>query len=613
MATGGRKLTDESWNGSRLRRLTALATAIGLALAMTLGLSLGPRAHAAGEPKMKIALTGDIDTLNPFLAIFASSTGILRLQYESLVDYGTSNEIVPGLSDKWTTSADGKTWTFDIPADRKWSDGQPLTAQDAAWTFNAVKTQGALQQANGGLVTNIDSVTAKDDHTLVMVLSAAQASNPGSELPIVPEHVWSKVNAAKYANDKDTVGSGPYIISSYTQGQNVEMTTNPNFWRGPAKTGGLTYISYKSTDAAVQALRTGEVDLVSGLTPAQFNSLKGQQGITTNSGAGRRYQAIGINPGTTDIHGKAMGNGNAALHDQKLRAAIVTAIDKNTLLSRVLEGYGKPAQTEEPSVYPLYYGYASGADQHSYDIAKANQMLDDAGYRKGSDGIRLDKSGKPLTLRLMGRNSDPTHPLMANYVKAWMKDIGINLNVSMVSPNQVNETSTLGQYDLYFTGWGIGPDPDFQLSINRCSSRPNSDGSGATSENNYCDPDFDKLYQAQHTALDQTKRSELVRQAFTMINNAAVNDVLFYADSLEAYRSDKFGDFTTQPVKGGVISGQNGYWGFYSAQPVTAENAQAQGGGIPGWAIGVGAAVVVIVVAGIVIAVRRRTPAADKE
>ncbi len=587
-------------------------TAIGLALALTLGLSSGPRAHAAGEPKMKVALTSDIDTLNPFLAIFSSSTGILRLQYESLVDNGLNNEIVPGLADTWQTSSDGKTWTFDIPADRKWSDGQPLTAQDAAWTFNAVKTQPALQKANGGLVTNISSVTAKDDHTLVMVLAAAQASNPGSELPIVPQHVWSKVDASTYGNDKDTVGSGPYVISSYTQGQNVELTTNPNFWRGPAKIGGLTYVSYKSTDAAVQALRTGEVDLVSGLTPAQFNSLKGQQGISTNSGAGRRYQALAINPGTTSVKGKAMGNGNPALKDPKLRAAIVTAVDKNTLLDKVIQGYGKAAETEEPAVYPLYHGYADGAEKHAFDLAEANRMLDDAGYEKGSDGIRLDKDGDPLTLRLMGRNSDPTHPLMANYVKAWMKDIGINLTVSMVSPNQVNVTSTLGQYDLYFTGWGIGPDPDFQLSINQCSSRPNPDGSGATSENNYCDPDFDKLYTAQHTELDQTKRSELVRQAFTMINNASVNAVLFYADSLEAYRSDKFGSFSTQPVKGGVISGQNGYWGFYSAQPVTADQTSAQGG-VPGWAIGVGAAVVVIIVAGVIVLVRRRTPAADKE
>ena len=104
---------------------------------------------------LKVALTSDIDTLNPFLAILASSTGILRFQYESLVQYGNNNEVVPGLASEWQTSPDGKTWTFTIPADRKWSDGEPLTAEDAVWTFDAVKNQEALQQANGGLVTNV--------------------------------------------------------------------------------------------------------------------------------------------------------------------------------------------------------------------------------------------------------------------------------------------------------------------------------------------------------------------------------------------------------------------------------------------------------------------------
>ncbi len=405
------------------------------------------------------------------------------------------------------------------------------------------------------------------------------------------------------------------MVTSYNQGQSVEMSANPNFWRGPAKIGGLTYISYKSTDAAVQALRTGEVDVVSGLTSAQFSSLKGQQGITTNSGAGRRYQSIAINPGAKDAKGQALGNGNPALKDEKLRAAIMTAIDKKTLLARVLGGFGKAGATEEPTVYPLYYGFGDDADQHAFSIANANAMLDQAGYTKGSDGIRLDKQGKPLDLRLMGRNSDPTAPLEANFVKAWMKDIGINLTVSLVSPTQVNIDSTVGKYDLYFTGWGMGPDPDFQLSINLCSSRPNADGSGNTSESNWCDPDFDKLYAQQHTELDQTKRSQLVRQAFTMINNAAVNDVLFYADSLEAYRSDKFGGFTTQPAKGGVITGQNGYWGFYSASPVTASAPGAGGasGGLPGWVIPVGIVVIVLIVGGVIVGVRRRSTAADRE
>ena len=202
-------------HGGPGRRLLAAIAAVALALPLGLSLTAQPAA-AADEPSLKVALTSDVDTFNPFLAILASSINILRFQYEPLVGYGKNNELVPGLAEKWTTSEDGKTWTFSIPADRKWSDGQPLTADDAVWTIDAVRTKEALQQANGGLVDNVASVSATDPQTLVIELKAAQAANPGTELPIVPKHVWEKVDAATYANDTDTVGSGPCVITLAT-------------------------------------------------------------------------------------------------------------------------------------------------------------------------------------------------------------------------------------------------------------------------------------------------------------------------------------------------------------------------------------------------------------
>ena len=140
------------------------------------------------------------------------------------------------------------------------------------------------------------------------------------------------------------------MITSSQQNQSVQLKANPNFWRGPPKIGRLTYVSYKSTDAAAQALRTGDVDVVSGLTAAQFASLKGQPGIQTNAGAGRRYQALAINPGAVDAQGSPLGNGNPALKDKVLREAILTAIDNKTLLDRVLQGLGNPGETEIPPV-----------------------------------------------------------------------------------------------------------------------------------------------------------------------------------------------------------------------------------------------------------------------
>ena len=572
-----------------------------------------PAEEPAGTT-LKLALTADIDSLNPFKAILASSTSILALQYQNLVAYGPeNNEEVPGMAESWKTSDDGTVWTFHLPADREWSDGEPITAKDAEWTFQAIQDNDELKQANGALLTSVEKVEATDDETLVMTLAEPQAPNPGTQLPIMPEHVWSQVDdPAAFANDTDAVGSGPFTVVKYDKTAGVTMKANPNFWQGEAKISGITFAPYKNSDAAVQALKTGELDVVNGLTPAQFQALENEPGITTNAGTGRRYQAIAINPGTETADGTAMGDGNAALHDVDLRRAIAMAIDSGTLLEKVMQGLGEEATGEVPAAYPVYQ--MSGQDLSlAYDPEAANALLDKAGYPMGADGLRIDKNGTPLQLRLMGRNTDPIHQQMADYVKPWLKVIGIDVSTVMKASAQVNDDSVLGNYDLYFTGWGMGPDPDFQLSMNQCSSRPNADGTGATSENNFCSADFDALFLEQHSELDQDKRSELVNDAQQMIYDSAVNKVLYYANALEAYRSDRFEPFTTQPAQGGVITGQNGPWGYYSATPVgLASTGSEADAGVNPLVVGVPIALVVIIGAGAFLFIRRRRSTADE-
>ncbi|ABY21987.1 oligopeptide-binding protein [Renibacterium salmoninarum ATCC 33209] len=230
-------------------------------------------------------MPGEVDTLNHFTSIASSAQSVLALQYETLAGYDANNELVPAMADKWDTSTDGKVWTFHMPEGRKWSDDQPITAKDTEWTFSSIQSNDALKQANGTLVENVESVVAKDAQTLVMTLKNAQAPNPGSQLPIMPEHIWSKAaDPSKFANDKDDVGSGPFVVVSYDKSAGVTMKANPNYRLGKAKVDGLIWVPYKNSDAAVQALKTGEVDVVGRLTATQFEALKDQPGITTNSG-----------------------------------------------------------------------------------------------------------------------------------------------------------------------------------------------------------------------------------------------------------------------------------------------------------------------------------------
>ena len=410
------------------------------------------------------------------------------------------------------------------------------------------------------------------------------------------------------------VGSGPFVLKKYDKNSGIELDRNEKFWRNQ-KTGfaKILFIPYKNTDTSVQALKNGEIDYVGGLTAAQFNSLKNDPNITTYAANNRRYYSMAINPGAKDINGKDMGDGNAVLHDKRVRQAIVMAIDNKTLIDKAFGGYGQEATGEVPAVYPLYHWDASDSDLTlAYNPDKAKQLLDEAGLKMGSDGYRTDKEGKPLELRLLVGAEYPNWVQMATYVKPWLKEVGLNVKVITESYSQVSDASSVAKYDMYFTGWGIGADPDWQMSINRCSSRPNADGSGQLSESNWCDSEFDKLYNQQHVEMDQAKRSAIIKQMQQMIYDAAVNDVITYQQALVAYRKDKVTGWVAQPTDGGIYTSQNGYWGYLGAKPVAA-SAESKSGVAPAVWVGVGIAVVIVIVAVVFLAKRKRANADNEE
>ena len=172
-----------------------------------------------------------------------------------------------------------------------------------------------------------------EDKTVVITLKEAQAPNPAIEIPIVPEHIWSEIsNPAEYANDKDVVGSGPFLLESYKANQFITLKANPSFWRGTPKIDTIQYVYYTNSDAQVQALRSGDVDFVSGLTPTQYTALKGADGITEHAGIGRRFSSFSFNSGLKTVDGQAFGNGNPALKDVEVRQAIRLGTDTKTLL-----------------------------------------------------------------------------------------------------------------------------------------------------------------------------------------------------------------------------------------------------------------------------------------
>ncbi len=602
-----------------LRRVFGVVMAGTLAILPLAGTAAAQAAPQQAQPKvLRVALTTGIDHLNPFTAGLAASTQVGRFIYEFLtIPSQDKAEASPALAESWTTSPDKLTWTFKIRKGAKWSDGQPVTAKDAAFTFNRMLTDSTARTANGNYVASFESVKAPDDTTLVIKTKTVQSSMTLLDVPIVPEHVWSQI---KDLSDPKTdtipvvgVDDGPYQITEYKQNEYVKFKANKNYWRGAPKVDELQLLVFKDVEAAVNALKQGEVDVINRLTPTQFDALKGQPNIELNKAPGRRYNEINLNPGAENSENKPIGNGNPVLKDIRVRQAIAQSIDIKTIVDKVAGGYAQPGGGVIPPIYSAYHWDPAPGEARKFDLAAANAALDAAGYPKGQDGIRTAPGGARLELRLTGHANRAQDQRLAQYITGWLHDIGISVKQELVSDDELNDRTNAGNYDLAISGYANNPDPDYSLALHTCAARPNAEGKGGTTDTFFCDPQYDALYAKQLAETDPAVRAGYVKQAQARLYSQAVNVVYDYDDALEAYRSDKFSSFGKQPQPEGSILEQTAYWGVYGAVPADASAASSDSGsGTTVWIV-VGAVVLVVLVGGGIALSRRGKSADDRE
>ncbi|MFV0133325.1 ABC transporter substrate-binding protein [Streptomyces sp. HMX87] len=602
----------------RFLALAAGAAALTLTAALASPLNPAPqqaRAADDGKKVLTVAVAQSVDSLSPFLAVRLVSTSMHRLMYEYLTNYDPEdNHVIPGLATGWKSSPDKLTWTYTIRTDSKWSDGRQATAEDAAWTFNKMMTDDGAATANGSFVGNFREVTAPSPTELVIELKKPQATMTALDVPIVPRHVWEKVDDfAKFNNDKrfPVVGNGPFVLTDYKPDSHVRLKANKDFWRGAPKFDELVFKYYKDGDAAVAALQKGEVSFVSGLTPAQAKALGRQEDVRVNDAPGRRFYALATNPGARAKDGKRFGDGHPSLLDQRVRHALFRAVDRKTIVDTVFQGHAVEGEGYLPPRFSQYFWRPSADQELSYDPKEAARLLDEAGYRTDGDGRRLGKDGKPITYRVLCHATDPNDKAIGQYLKEWWGDLGIGVTLNCL--DNVTDPWLAGEYDLAFDGWSVNPDPDFVLSIHTCAALPATPEETGATDNFICDRSYDELYAQQLAEYDPDRRADLVKRLQSRLYDLGYMNVMAYPNAVEAYRTDQVESLTTMPAKAGNIYGQDGYWSWWSAVPA-ADSGEPSGSSPPvGVVAGIVAGAVVLAGLGVFVALRRRATADDRE
>jgi peptide/nickel transport system substrate-binding protein len=593
--------------GSALGRLLALA----ISAAMVFGIAGGASAQSsepstAAKTTLTMGFTYDLYTSNPFRVCGCGAEyEWLAMQYQMLLGFDAKNlGPTPDLATEVPTkenggvSSDGLTWTFHIRKGETWTDGQPVTSHDVAWTYRYMLDNNESAYVN--YLPFNPTFSTPDDYTFVWHLSRPNLSPITPPwIPILPEHIWDRFDGnpkgARQFENIPAVGSGPFHLTQWKQGQYWTMEANDDFWRGAPHVDEIKVRVFDNQEAMALALRQGEVDIVSGLVPNLANTLKNAPNIAVHEAQARGFVNLAFNFGGQG----PKADPNPALEDVRVRQAISYAINRQALVDKVLLGTGEPGTSV---VVPANsWHWQPPADElQNYDPDKANQLLDQAGYKDtNGDGIREDpKTGQPLELDIPAASSETGAVDSGKLIQDWLKAVGIGVKLRAVSDGGMDSAWTNGTFDAYIWGWNPDPDPNFILSIFA------TDQCKGWSDGCYSNKAYDKMFIQQQTTQSETERHALVDKMQQFIYEQAPELVLFYESDLEAYRTDAFTGWVPTPAPDGYYVFGYVPYSYENVRPVAAGVAGASTNSVPLWLWGV--AVLAIVAVFVVIGMRRR-------
>ena len=593
----------------RIVLVAAVTGAVGLALLAGVG-----TAAKRGTVTLTVGFGQDVDTLNPAVGALVIDYEIWNIQYATLTDKAANDfHTIPGLASSWKSSNHGKTWTYTLRPNLKWSDGQPLTSADVAYTVNRSRAEEWLNYTS---TTGNITASAPNPRTVVLRSSVPDPKLPTMDVYIVPKHIYAKIskkNLSKYAA-QDGVGSGPFTLEKYQKGQYIRMKANPSYWHGKPAIDQVVFRLYTNEDAKVFALKKGEIDAAQDVPASAFHDLEKTKGIVAVEGEQGGFTELALNgyAGKPPRNTKKFGAPNPALKDLRFRQAIAHAIDKKALVSRAYGGIGTPADALSPSANPEWTPAIPASQRYEFDLDKAKKILDAAGYKDtNGNGIRnLPGGGADIVLRYLARSESVYAKPVAQFITGWLKSIGIGTKISIFNDTQLTVEIGKGGYDMFVWGWTPFVDPDPELSYFKCDqmSVDAKDFTNYYNDASWCDPVYDTLYAKQHVELNHAKRVALVHQMLTRFYRSADYDILEVTPDLQAYRTDRFTGWLRQPAKVGPVIFSNTSPTYANLKPVKA----SKSGLAPGSPAGIAGVILLLAAAGLLVRPRRPATAIER-
>jgi len=522
-----------------LKRTLALALVASLAACTRVGggTTGTSQRHSYTQPHvLRYAAAEDITGLNPLTATQKVVADLSQMTMAWLVRTDANSEpTVPELATEIPTKEnggigpDGKTITWHLRQGVKWSDGAPFDADDVVFSTNAVNNPANNVVSRDGweLIQKIDE---PDKYTVVYHLKQPYSSfletfftTAGANPSILPKHLlaqYKSLNDVPY--NSTPVGIGPFKYESWKRGDSVTLVQNPLYWRGPPKIQRVVFKIIPDRNTVLGQMRTHELDLWTPVAPHYVNDLKKIAGLSILMTPSYFYDHIDFNLS------------HPALKDPAVREALRYATDRKTLNDKVRFGI----YIVEESVVPPASSYHEDLPLVPFDIAKANEILDNAGWVRGADGIR-SKNGLRLSLQFASSTGSPDTDTQLLLIGGWWKQLGVEFTVHrylaamMFAPLQTGGIVYSGKFDAITFGWGGDPNEDLS-NLFACNRFPPN----GQNDPRYCNRQVSAALEHAQTHYGKSERSDDIKFIQEQIYKDVPTIVLDARKEIYAFNDD---------------------------------------------------------------------------
>jgi peptide/nickel transport system substrate-binding protein len=450
--------------------------------------------------KMVFSSFADATRLTPGTTSDAVSNRIQGFLFDGLVSTDKQNQIIPSLATSWKIENNTKRYTFNLRKDVKFHDGKPLTADDVVFTFNMLMDPKSINPYKGS-ISMIDKVTAKDKYTVVFDLKdPSPLFLYAVGTAILPKHKFPKgvsdFNDSKF--HRNPVGSGPFIFKEWKTAQRIVVVANKNYWDGRPYLNEITMKILPDANVEVVNLLKDQVDFVESVNPkmvAQVTKNKGSKVVKYDSG---RYDYIGLNVE------------DPLFSDKEVRQALQYGLNRQAIVDRIML---KNAVVASGPIHPLEAPYNKSVKPYPYDVKKANELLDAAGWKMGNSGYR-EKDGKIFEFEINYNNGNKVREDIAKVAQQDWKKIGVKATPRSWDFSIMLDKMDKGEISAYILAWSLGTNPD-KYGLWHSSQIPNNNNQRIKNKR------VDEIMEAFRKEANASKRNALYQELHKILNDNA--------------------------------------------------------------------------------------------